>query len=107
MKKKLTDSIELVDQAATGALQLVEEVVSAARESSEQEMFLEYLDLLHFITPVFQRYKVLARTKGIRVTLNAGADIVMASINRDRFYHHPSPTGRRKITSAPLSVFGT
>jgi signal transduction histidine kinase len=78
-------NIGLVEQASGEALALVEEVVAASRDASDGELYLEEIEITRFITPILQRYQVIARSKGVKFVMSSDTEEVCVAINRSRF----------------------
>jgi len=83
--RQLDYNIGLIDQASQAALKLVEEVVAASRDSALKSLVLTVHDLGEFILPVFKRYEILARAKGVRFVYESGEEPVCAAIDKDTF----------------------
>lgn len=83
--EELRHNIGIIDQASVAAVNLVDEVVRAARDTSVQKLFLEAMDLASFVSPIYERYRVLSQSKSVTFSLDIKDNAVSALINKDAF----------------------
>jgi signal transduction histidine kinase len=78
-------NLDLADQASSKALAMVEDIVAASRDTADRRIHLENEEMLGFISPIVERYKMLARAKGIQCIVGEHSDHAVVAINKDRF----------------------
>lgn len=83
--QELRRNVGIIDQASVAAVQLVDEVVTAARDTSVRTLFLEAMNLGSFVSPIYERYRVLSQSKSVNFLLDIKNKAVSAPINKDAF----------------------
>lgn len=83
--KGLIQNITMIGDASSRGMALVDEVVSVSRDMAEQKIFLEKTEMRDFLLPLLERYRVIARAKGIVIASRDSGEEIMAMINRNKF----------------------
>jgi signal transduction histidine kinase len=83
--RETISNLTLVEQASSQAMKMVTEVLEVTRNEAEKMIFLEEKEITSFIAPIFQRYEVLARSKGVRFVMATDSAQAMVAINKDKF----------------------
>lgn len=80
-----TRSIHMIDQAASGALELVEETLMASRDGASMVLDAKKHLAVDFLEGVVARYAVLAQKKQVQLTISEQAENIEVLIDKEKF----------------------
>jgi signal transduction histidine kinase len=83
--ESLSGNTKVIQEAASQAVVMIDEFVSVARDEVDAGVYMEPHEMTGFIMPIFTRYRILARQKGIEFVVGRDFKQVSARISRDKF----------------------
>jgi signal transduction histidine kinase len=81
----LPANVKVIREAASQATWMIGEFVSIARDEIDESLYLETLEMTGFIMPIFTRYRILARQKGVEFAVGREFEKATARISKEKF----------------------